>query len=668
MNTTVKLTLFATLLLASLAAVHAADAPALTPQPFVLKAESFRHYIEDFNKNDNELYKNVFSNAVAWDFLKVNIPLLDCPDEEIQKTYYFRWWTYRKHIKQTPAGFIVDEFMPDVYWAGKYNSINCAAGHHIREGRWLADPKYINDYTAFWFGGGGNPRLYSFWAADSVWQRTCVSGDPAEALRLLPDLIKNYQEWEKTKLSVNGLYEQSADRDGMEKAIGGDGYRPTINSYQYGDALAIARIADMAGKPDVAKDYRAKAAKLKELVQTKLWNQDQQFFEVARGPKGFALCKWVINDDLELTKSTKATSSAGGPVQNLNDVSIMPKDVWDAKPTKYDFNGHYGTTEWIQYNLATPTQVSSFTFYLRPWYTSPEKFRVLYRQNGEWKDATDVQGGFPPVPGAVMLCKIAFAPVQADAVKLEVDLFGTDRFKMNLADVREQLGYTPWYFNMPDPQFNVAWKQAMDPKGFFAPMGLTTAEQRHPHFGRSCAGCSWNGPSWPFSTSATLTALANLLNGAPQDVIGAKDYFQLLQIYAKAQRLKLDDDRVVPWIDEAQNSENGDWCTRTSLIRKNEKPVERGKDYNHSTYCDLVINGLIGLRPRSDETVEVNPLVPEGTWDYFCIDQIRYHGHWLIILFDKDGKRYGRGKGLRVFADGKEIASSITIRRVTGKL
>jgi len=24
--------------------------------------------------------------------------------------------------------------------------------------------------------------------------------------------------------------------------------------------------------------------------------------------------------------------------------------------------------------------------------------------------------------------------------------------------------------------------------------------------------------------------------------------------------------------------------------------VERGKDYNHSTFCDLIITGLVGLR------------------------------------------------------------------------
>ena len=521
------MTLGIVLLLAASVVLPAADTPSPErPQSFVLKAESFRHYVENFNQNDNELYRGGFPNAAAWDFLKNNIPLLDCPDEDIQRTYFFRWWTYRKHIKSTPVGWIVDEFLPNVGWAGKYNSISCAAGHHIREGRWLADPQYLNDYDSLWFGKGGDARNYSFWAADSVWARYCVNGDRSEPVRLLPDLIANYQAWEKTHRDTNGLYWQIDDRDGMEVSLGGSGYRATLNSYQYGDALAIAQIAELAGLPDAAKAYREKAEAIKALVQERLWDADAQFFKV------------------------------------------IPR-------------------------------------------------------NGK-----------------------------------------------RLADVRELHGYTPWYFNLPDPQFAVAWKQAMDPQGFCAPFGLTTAEQRHSKYEVSYAGheCKWNGPVWPFSTSITLSGLANLLNGPAQNHITSKDYFQLLKTYARAQQLTLPDGRTVSWIDEDQNPTNGDWIARTRLIQMGSKLPERGKDYNHSTYCDLVINGLMGLRPRPDNTVEVNPLVPERTWDYFCLDQIRYHGHWLTILFDQSGKRYGKGKGLHVIVDGKEISSSRKLTRVTGKL
>jgi hypothetical protein len=515
-----------------MAALPAPGAPAGQQPAPVLYADAFRHYVDAFNQGDEELYPQAYANTNAWDFLKANIPLLDCPDKEIEQTYYFRWWTYRKHIKRTPEGFVITEFLPQVSWSGKYNTINCAAGHHFYEGRWLQDPKFLDDYARFWFQKGSGVRRYSFWAADSLWARGCVTGNKSLPVTLLPDLVANYEAWEQSHQDTNGLFWQIDDRDGMEVSIGGSGYRATINSYQFGDALAIARIAEFAGNLDLARRYRAKAAALKRLVQERLWDTDLQFFKV------------------------------------------LPRD------------------------------------------------------------------------------------------------------KRAPAKVRELHGFTPWYFNLPDPQFAVAWKQLTDPQGFFAPYGPTTAEQRSPKFALAYMDheCQWNGPSWPYATAVTLTGLANLLNGPPQGTVSTRDYLALLRIYAHSHRLHLDDGRLVPWIDENLNPTNGDWISRTRLKTwKNgtwdagKGGKERGKDYNHSTFCDLVITGLIGLRPRPDERVEINPLVPLE-WDAFCLDRIPYHGHSLTILWDKTGQRYRKGKGLRVFADGQEIASSPKIGRLAAHL
>ncbi len=487
----------------------------------VLHPETFRHHIDSCNQSDDELYKQHIPNAAAWQFLENNIPLFECPDKEFESTYYFRWWTYRKHIKQTPDGFVVTEFLPPVNWAGKYNTINCAAGHHFYEGRWLHDQKILNDYAVFWFRHGGGPRVYSFWAADSIWARFMVNQDSRLAKDLLPDLVRNYQAWESDHRDANGLFWQHDGNDGMEVSIGGTGCRATINSYMYGDALAIAKIAELAGQNDVVKTYREKAARIKQLVEEKLWDKEAQFFKVL--PRG-----------------------------------EQPK----------------------------------------------------------------------------------------------------------LADVRELHGYTPWYFNLPDADKSAAWHQLIDPKGFYAPFGPTTAEQRHPKFQVSYSGheCQWNGPSWPYSTAVTLVGMANLLNNYQQDVVSRKDYFDVLKIYAKSHHLPRADGKAVPWIDENINPYTGDWIARTRLKSNNE----RGKDYNHSSYCDLIITGLVGLRPRADETVEVNPLLPDGMWDWFCLDNISYHGHILTILYDRTGERYKKGKGLHVFADGKHIAGSESLQCVKG--
>ena len=66
--------------------------------------------------------------------------------------------------------------------------------------------------------------------------------------------------------------------------------------------------------------------------------------------------------------------------------------------------------------------------------------------------------------------------------------------------------------------------------------------------------------------------------------------------------------------------------------------------------------------------VEVDPLVPASRWDWFCLDGIPYHGRDLTIVWDKSGAKFKKGAGLRVMADGREIARSKLLERVTGSL
>jgi len=253
------------------------------------------------------------------------------------------------------------------------------------------------------------------------------------------------------------------------------------------------------------------------------------------------------------------------------------------------------------------------------------------------------------------------------------------RGRQKLENVREQHGYTPWYFNLPDEGkgYEAAWKQLMDPEGFYAPFGPTTAERRHPGFRIAYNGheCQWNGPSWPLSTAITLTALANVLNNYDQDVIDREAYFETLKIYTKCHQLKRENGKVVPWIDENLNPFTGDWIARTRLKTwrngnwdAGKGGQERGKDYNHSSYNDLIITGLVGLRPRADNLLEVNPLLPDDTWDYFCLDNVLYHGRLLTIIWDKTGKKYRKGKGLTLLANGKKIARAETLSKTRGNL
>ena len=214
-----------------------------------------------------------------------------------------------------------------------------------------------------------------------------------------------------------------------------------------------------------------------------------------------------------------------------------------------------------------------------------------------------------------------------------------------LAAVREAIGSLPWYFDLPPAAagYDAAWQQVTDEKGFSAPYGLTTAERRHPAFRSHGTGtCEWDGAIWPFATSQTLTAMANYLNDYPGAVLTDSVFFRQMQLYVESQH-----HRGKPYIGEYLDETTGAWLMGDR---------ERSRHYNHSTFADLVITGLAGLRPQDDGSLVVNPLIPHGAWDWFCLDGVNYHGHTVTIIWDRHGQHYHQGAGLTVLIDGAPTA------------
>lgn len=205
-------------------------------------------------------------------YMNLHFPKFVSSDPELNITYQYRCEVYRRHIKQTPAGYVISEFLPDVPWAGIYNTISCAASHHFRDGRWLNDSTPLVEYARFWCTEG-NPRLYSFPLADSVLALEKVTGDTATADELYPKLKEIHRAWDDHKNDC-GLYNQLCDRDGMEFSISGDGMRPTLNSYMAADTYALARIAERVGDAEGACAYRSEADGLRNLINERLWNPD----------------------------------------------------------------------------------------------------------------------------------------------------------------------------------------------------------------------------------------------------------------------------------------------------------------------------------------------------------------------------------------------------------
>lgn len=221
-----------------------------------------------------------------------------------------------------------------------------------------------------------------------------------------------------------------------------------------------------------------------------------------------------------------------------------------------------------------------------------------------------------------------------------------------LLTTREIMGYIPWMFDMPQSANIAAFSQLKDPQGFAATYGPTTAERRSPYYMDQNANCyQWDGPSWPFATSQTLTAVESVLHDYPaQSYITAADYYTLLSNYAATQYKN-----GVPYIAEAHNQDTNSWLYDTP---------NHSEDYNHSTFIDNVIAGLLGLRAQSKSTLTVDPIVP-SSWDYFALENVAYHGHNVTVIWDRSGQRYNQGSGLKVFVDGALAANSNTISLIT---
>ncbi|MBQ0072714.1 MAG: exo-alpha-sialidase [Prevotella sp.] len=496
--------------------------------PSILVSHSLlSDYCNYFNNMEPEGVAQAIPNANALQWMKENIPLFECPDKQIEEMYYYRWWSFRKAIQNTPKGFVINEFLVNRSYADKYNLISCALGHHIMEARWLRDSRYIEQDINVWLRGndlsdstkilssplklsnGAAPmwRLdtFSSWLPWAMWQRTLQLGNTHWMSEYNLDLQDDIKRWEETNSYGDGLFWQRDVKDGMEEQISGarkkNNRRPTINSYMWGNYTAMANLNK---SNDLGITYKQKADILKRNIEEKLWNSKLQF---------------------------------------------------------------YGT-------LTT-----------------------------------------------------------ADT----------------LADVREEIGFLPWYFGMPEvdnTKYLPAWKQLMDEKGFNAPFGITTAERRHPMFRKRFKpehpSCEWDGAVWPFATSQTLTALMNFIDSQGdnadniilRDSMTLKDvWFYHIKKYTESQYR-----RGKPYIGEYLDETNGQWLMGDR---------ERSKYYNHSTYNDLIITGLVGLRPNMGDTITVKPMIPDS-WDYFCMSGIPYHGKIITIFYDKYGNRYHQGKGLHI--------------------
>ena len=199
---------------------------------------------------------------------------------------------------------------------------------------------------------------------------------------------------------------------------------------------------------------------------------------------------------------------------------------------------------------------------------------------------------------------------------------------------RELIGYVPWQFNLPDPGYEAAWKFLMDPDYFYAPFGPTTVERHDPHVPAPeivllverpvlalCHHADAQG-AWP-------TCCRTTNKGMSPGPTTSGCCASIALTHRKDGK---------PYLAEAAHPDTGSF--------EGHDGYNHSEHYFHSGFNDLIITGLVGVKPRADDVLEIDPLAP-ADWPWFALDDLPYHGSPVSIVWDKDGTRYQRARVCR---------------------
>ena len=64
----------------------------------IITSADIAKHVGKFNTMETETVINAVPNAQSQEWLERNVPRFICPDPTVEETYWFRWWSLRKHL------------------------------------------------------------------------------------------------------------------------------------------------------------------------------------------------------------------------------------------------------------------------------------------------------------------------------------------------------------------------------------------------------------------------------------------------------------------------------------------------------------------------------------------------------------------------------------------
>ncbi|MFC0212981.1 hypothetical protein ACFFK0_11035 [Paenibacillus chartarius] len=224
------------------------------------------------------------------------------------------------------------------------------------------------------------------------------------------------------------------------------------------------------------------------------------------------------------------------------------------------------------------------------------------------------------------------------------------------AMVKNIVGIYPGWARMIDDRYNGMIGHLLDEREFATKCPFPSVSADCPayskeggwmgHFVKGRNGCVWDGPTWPYTNSIALDALAKESKRRGHIFDGRFAHF--LREYSFLHFLNRDLGQ--PALVEHYNSATGE-------------PLSDEQEYNHSFYIDLIITHVAGLTVEQDRIV-LDPI--DTGLDYFCLDRVKAAGFDVRITYRNPralvpDELHGLEAGYRLYIDGKLAFFSDTL-------
>lgn len=601
--------------------------------------------IDDIIGHTDDEHCNGDETVSRKEWLKSNIPFIETPDKLIDRIYYFRWNNLLSCLcKRSCDGKYEFDESSELGWYHGY--IDCAQGAHVRDARWIRDTRYLSDYIDV------TPDKEAYWGylIASVMQKYYLDGD-IETIRRNYEKLKSRFHSRDVKFDLDmGLYYLENGIEGQEAGVNGFDRIERLMTFtasytaENGSLEALTdNLTEGAYWSNEGSGNSSDYIEIKMGVTNSVFTGVRLWFKSGKQiPKVSVIDaqnSFVGVENVEIRRDD----------ENMIEISF---DKAEGEVIRFEFEGAVSIYELsLVYDLEPRTCESWWKLIC-----GDESYRVCSNSamSAGARAISEMAAMLGNTEESEKYRKIADDIAISMLNRLWDD---NDKFFFELTQKekhriigKESNCYAPWAFSiMPDTEeYSQAWKYLMDENVFLEKFGITTLEKGNPHYMQSFNhGCLWNGPVWPYTFSLILTAMAEHLRSNTVNKVNKDDYYELITRYCMCH------------FDNESDT--------TLAVRENHHPTENYwlapcPEYNHSTFIDNVLCGLLGIRPMADG-IEIDPIVPDN-WDYFCVEDVNWRGNNLTVIYDKTGKKYDLGKGYKVILNGNTVYENENVERI----